>query len=236
MKPWNLQVRQGGRRLVPLLIALGLLLALGVLLWAPLFPGLILEDGRTGEPLLLFPMKKGDAFSIRYTHSVNLSPVTDTLYFTGDALVLESTLFSAYGWGMPVLADGIGDSFENTPEGFYISGIHKVQSQIPILLQQVPDHRLLLNGREIRLLDVLEPGTFIRLLPGRFSLAARWMEDPYGLNRHFFVCPGRPGAIARPGSKHLIALGGNLWPYSRRKRKNPTKSIPWTNSISAQRV
>src|SRR5699024_7711473 len=95
-----------------LLIALGLLLALGVLLWAPLFPGLILEDGRTGEPLLLFPMKKGDAFSIRYTHSVNLSPVTDTLYFTGDALVLESTLFSAYGWGMPVLADGIGNSFE----------------------------------------------------------------------------------------------------------------------------
>lgn len=174
MKPWNLQVRQGGRRLVPLLIALGLLLALGVLLWAPLFPGLILEDGRTGEPLLLFPMKKGDAFSIRYTHSVNLSPVTDTLYFTGDALVLESTLFSAYGWGMPVLADGIGDSFENTPEGFYISGIHKVQAQIPILLQQVPDHRLLLNGREIRLLDVLEPGTFIRLLPGRFSLADRW--------------------------------------------------------------
>ena len=46
MKPWNLQVRQGGRRLAPLLIALGLLLALGVLLWAPLFPGLILEDGQ----------------------------------------------------------------------------------------------------------------------------------------------------------------------------------------------
>ena len=86
--------------------------------------------------------------------------------------MLESTLFSAYGWGMPVLADGIGDSFENTPEGFYISGIHKVQAQIPILLQQVPDHRLLLNGQEIRLLDVLEPGVFIRLLPGRFNLAS----------------------------------------------------------------
>ena len=53
----------------------------------------------------------------------------------------------------------------------YISGIHKVQSQIPILLQQVPDHRLLLGGEEVRLLDVLEPGTFIRLVPGRFSLA-----------------------------------------------------------------
>lgn len=171
MKPWNPQVAQGGRRLAPLLIASGLALALALLLWAPLIPGLILADGRTGEPLFLFPMKEGEAFSIRYTHSVNLSPVTDTLYFSGDALVLESTLFSAYGWGMPVLADGIGESFENTPEGFYISGIHKAQSQIPILLQQVPDHRLLLGGEEVRLLDVLEPGTFIRLVPGRFSLA-----------------------------------------------------------------
>lgn len=157
------QVRQGGSRLAPLLITLFLVLALLFLGFAPLMDGLTVRDGRTGELLLALPIRRGEAFSIRYIHSVNLSPVTDTLQWSGRELVLKTTLFSAYGWGMPVLADGIGARFEHTPQGFLISGIDKAQADIPILLQQVPDHRLLYRGRDISLLKLAGSGAFLRV-------------------------------------------------------------------------
>ena len=166
------QVRQGGKRLAPLLVGFALVLSLLVLCFAPLFHGLAIHDGRTGERLMLLPIWTGEAFSIRYTHSVNLTPVTDTLRFTGQGLVLESTLFTSYGWGMPVLADGIGSHFENTPEGFLITGIDRAQPDVPILLQQVPDHHLLYRDREISLLGLAGSGAFLRLGPEPASLAA----------------------------------------------------------------
>lgn len=166
------QGRQGGKRLTPLLAGFILALSLLALCFAPLFHGLAIRDGRTGERLLLLPIQKNEAFSIRYIHSVNLTPVTDTLRFTGRELLLESTLFTSYGWGMPVLADGIGSHFENTPEGFLITGIDQAQPDVPILLQQVPDHRLLYRGREISLLGLAGSGAFLRLGPERVSLAA----------------------------------------------------------------
>ncbi len=167
MKPLrkNLLGSRGRRLLLSALI-----LALALALCLPLFPALVLRNGRTGERLLLLPLREGETIALCYTHSVNLTPVTDTLRVSGGSLVLESTLFSAYGWGMPVLADGIGGSFENTPEGFLLSDIDKKQDSIPILLQEVPDQRLLYRGGERRLLELAPAGTFVRLGVERASL------------------------------------------------------------------
>ena len=153
----------------------GFILFLLIFLFLPLFPRLTVRDCRSDALLLSLPLTKGEEFSIRYTHSVNLSPVTDTVLFDGQEFILQRTLFTAYGWGMPVLADGIGTSFENTPDGFLISGIDRHQENIPILLQEVPDHHVLYRSREISLLALSGSGQFIRIAgenTGLFSILA----------------------------------------------------------------
>ncbi|NCB30338.1 MAG: DUF1850 domain-containing protein [Clostridia bacterium] len=172
MNVFHRQVRQGGKRLVPLLISFIVLLALLFVGFAPLMDGLTVRDGRTGKLLLALPIRQEETFSIRYIHSVNLSPVIDTLQWSGQDLVLRTTLFSDYGWGMPVLADGIGTHFEHTPDGFLISGIDKAQASVPILLQQVPDHHILYRGREISLLKLAGSGAFLRIAGERMNLLA----------------------------------------------------------------
>ena len=149
-------------RIAPLLlIAVALVLLLAAAL--PLVPALAVSDARTGRPLLALPIEKGEAFYLRYTHSVNLSDVTDGMEWNGETIMVRSTLFKAYGVGMPVLADGIGNAFANTPDGFLITGIDRPESEILLLTQEVPNNRLLYRDREINLLSRCGSGTLLRI-------------------------------------------------------------------------
>ena len=98
----------GGKRPSPLLFLFGLL---ALLLLLPIADGLVISDFRSGDVLLCLPVADGEQFSIRFTHSVNLSDVTDLIERDGRQLVCRSTQFSAYGAGIPDLSDGIGTTF-----------------------------------------------------------------------------------------------------------------------------
>ena len=149
-------------RLAPLL-RIGLVILILSIWYLPIREQLTVFDERTGRMLLTLPIAAGEEFYLRYTHSVNLSDVTDGIEWTGDTLMVRSTLFKSYGVGMPVLADGIGTHFENTPDGFLITGIDRPEPGILLLLQEVPNNRLLYRGREINLLDRFGSGTLIRI-------------------------------------------------------------------------
>lgn len=144
-----------------------LLIAALVLLFCavPLQKRLVLSDARRGVTLLTLPLAPGETFALRFTHSVNLSDVTDTLEWTGDALILRSSQFTAFGAGIPVPAEGIGTALVNTSNGFLLTGIDTVQEDnaFLIMLQQVPDHRLLYRQREISLLELAGSGALLRL-------------------------------------------------------------------------
>ena len=190
-----MHIQKGGQEgsfRAPLLlrITLALVLCLMFFVRLPLFSSLVIREERTGRLLLVLPIAQEETFSIRYTHSVNLSPVTDTIRCSQGALLLESTLFSAYGWGMPVLADGIGGTFTNTENGFLISNIDKYQASIPILLQEVPDHHLLYRGAAISLLNIAGSGTLVRLT----------MENTSLLSRLCFIRPMRRSEAAHAGT------------------------------------
>lgn len=160
----------GGKRPSPLLFLFGLLALLLLLL--PIADGLVISDFRSGDVLLCLPLADGEQFSIRFTHSVNLSDVTDLIARDGRQLVCRSTQFSAYGAGIPDLSDGIGTTFSMGEDGFVLSGIDKVQETIPILLQTVPHHRLLYRGRQLDLLERFGSGTLIELRMQRVSIAS----------------------------------------------------------------
>lgn len=165
--------RRGRSRLLPLAACIA---AAAMLL--PAFVRLTVREYYSDKLLLCLPIEAGEEFGLRFTHSLNLSDVTDTLEWTGEELILRSSLFTAFGAGMPVLADGIGSSMVNTPEGFLLSGIDtpQVGNQVPVMLQDVPDHRLLYRGEEIRLMEIAQE-PFIKLSVERLPLWQAFMKD-----------------------------------------------------------
>lgn len=169
-------VNKGGarRRIAPLLLIFTAILVVAAILLLPLSaPRLVISNERTGKDLMALPLEVGETFQLRYTHSVNLSDVTDTMEWTGDTMVCRSTLFTAFGAGIPVLADGVGTDFTHTEDGFLITGIDKPEARILVMLQTVPNHRLLWRGQQFFLMERYGSGTLLRLEVRPVSLLTR---------------------------------------------------------------
>ncbi len=168
----------GKNRIAPLLLlCAAVLLCAGFLAAVPVVPCLVAEEA--DRPLggkLALPIGEGETFGIRFTHSLNLSDITDTIEYDGEALVCRSTLFATYGAGVPDLPDGIGTTLVQTDEGYLLTGIDKAEREVLVMLQTVPDHRLLYRGREIRLLPLYGSGALVRLCVRRAPLLAVWLS------------------------------------------------------------
>lgn len=155
-----------------LLLAL-LITVIGALIFlTPTCTRLTLRGYDSGRLMMALPIEPGESFKLRFTHSVNLSYVTDEMEWTGQQLITRTSLFTSFGAGMPVIADGIGTEMHNTDEGFLITGIDQVQEEgfIPIMLQTVPDHHLLYRGQEISLRDRAEGTAFVKLGVEKISI------------------------------------------------------------------
>ena len=136
-------------RRLPFLITGLILIAIAGVVFLPLFPALtVTHDGRQ---ILCLSLNEGETFSIRYNHSVNRSPVIDTIERTGNVLTVRNSLFQTYGAGIPVLSDGVGTHRETTPEGILLTGIDAPHDVIHLLTGTYADHHILYEGREIQL-------------------------------------------------------------------------------------
>lgn len=157
-----------------LLFVITILVLVFIFLLLPFNKMIVVSNEKTKKILFTLPIKSGEIVDLKFTHSVNLSPVVDRFQFDGRILVLQSTIFQTYGAGIPILEDGLGQSFEHTENGFEINGIDVPQEKIPIMLQAVPDHRILYRGKEIHLLDFASSGTIISITVDRVSFIKRF--------------------------------------------------------------
>ena len=116
----------------PLLRFTGIILAvLAIFSLLPIFPALsILSE----ENSIYLPLDNGQEFSIKYNHSVNRSPVIDTIERTGETLTIRRSLYQTYGAGIPVLSDMVGDTYTETEEGFLLSGIDSEHNSINLII------------------------------------------------------------------------------------------------------
>lgn len=133
------------KRLVPLLsfILLFLLCAL------PLQPALCMRHG--GNIRLALPLRAGEQFSIRYTHSANRSPVVDTLQWEGgEDMIVRSSLFQTYGAGIPADADGRGRTVI-TAEGILLTEIDSPLKEITLRTGTIADHHIQYREKDIQL-------------------------------------------------------------------------------------
>jgi hypothetical protein len=143
------------RRWIAGLIAAGAGVA-GLLLW-PFTLALEIVDGRDGRVALCARVQPGEEFVLSYVHSVNKRPVYDSLRAETDRLVIVKSRFDSFGAGMPEASTPEG-TLTIAKDGWLEWTVNRAVPEITVRVGWVAEHTLHIQGREIRLADLAEPG------------------------------------------------------------------------------
>ncbi|PLS16224.1 DUF1850 domain-containing protein [Bacillus sp. M6-12] len=133
-------------------------------LFVPYRSALVFQFEKSDKVLAFLPIKKGERFSIMYTHSIHLSKVVETykLKDTGEIQQVE-LVYEDFGIGMPENA-GEGETFTKKDGKYYIGNMNRVFPQIDLRIGKVrANHTLLYKNHSFPLKDSIEPGTWVRI-------------------------------------------------------------------------
>ncbi len=122
-----------------------------------LFPvkTLVAVDNDSGDVLGVWRIKEGSSVSIRYTHSVERTDVTEKYIIRNNNLVLMEEHFSSFGAGLP--ADNTYP-FKITEDGFVIYDINKTIYDLIYRTGAVrANHILIIDNKEINFTEFSVP-------------------------------------------------------------------------------
>ena len=145
----------------PHFVKIGFILILLISLLLNFIPVKVLLaiDFRTNEYLKSWPITDGDSFSVLYTHSVQLCPVSETYIIRDENIILTETYFESFGAGLPSSTPE-SYKFEITSTGYRISEINQLMSNLVYRTGAVrANHVLELNGKEYVFLEFSKPRT-----------------------------------------------------------------------------
>ena len=118
---------------------------------------LILRSG-DDEVLAVFPLAKGETFSVRYIHSVQKTPVLEVFFINTEGdIELRETIYEDFGAGLPFLVDG-SKVFSSGGGKFRISGYAQPLGEITFRIGRFADYHLLLRNKEIPFTRFGTPG------------------------------------------------------------------------------
>ncbi len=137
------------------IVLLGIILIIVLTLTQPV-NRLAAVDYKTNEMLTSWRVNDNDSFTIRFTHSVMLTPVYEVYTINDDfEIILTETLFYSYGAGLP--ENTIYD-FEITENGFRIYNINKKLDKLVYRTgATVANHTFIMNKIEIPFLEFSDP-------------------------------------------------------------------------------
>ncbi|CAJ1004060.1 hypothetical protein QO009_003378 [Brevibacillus aydinogluensis] len=129
----------------------------------PIFPALVIRDTETNRLVWSSQIADDGTFAIRWTHSINRTPVVETYRVQNGQIILSELTFQDYGIGMETqLADDEQLISENGL--FRIVNMHRAYPALHLFIGQVrANHTLLFSGREIPLADVDNPGAAVTI-------------------------------------------------------------------------
>jgi hypothetical protein len=108
------------------------------------------------------PVSKGDTFSLKYTHSVQKTPVVENFSIVAaDELVLESTVYQTYGVGLPFLP-GEGH-FVRQGNDFILTGIGRRFDKLSVHAGSIAGLVLEVHNQTIPLYALHEGGAFVSI-------------------------------------------------------------------------
>lgn len=113
------------------------------------------RDMWTGEGLMSWLIPKDKTFSVKYTHSVERTPVWETYSLNDDEIILEETIFQSYGAGLPATSPY---DFDIVEDGFRLYDIDQKMTNLIYRTGAVrANHELLIGGKSYPFLDFSEP-------------------------------------------------------------------------------
>ncbi len=150
---------------------------LAVILVVPFSPRFVVVEKDSGRVLFQAPFREGLVFSIRYTHSVNKSPVIDEFRMERDGtVVLLRTVFFSFGAGIPTEAPP-GAVMRTTAEGIEIDGIEQRIAPFLLFVGTEAGHELILAGERVPLASIIPPQSTVRFTVRRFSLLRGFLTN-----------------------------------------------------------
>jgi hypothetical protein len=156
-----------------------ILIILSIVLF-PLFPHLVLsyED----DIVWFKPIMRDEKFTIKYTHSVNKSPVEDSIKWNGNKLIICESLYQSYGAGIPNEPEN-GQTFIWTEKGLLLSNINLERDSINLFVGTVADHYLIHRNQEYQLKKLAEEQTLLNISVKRLSLFNMFYHNFLIMNR-----------------------------------------------------
>ncbi len=122
----------------------------------------------------IIPVSEGDTFSLKYTHSVQKTPVAENFVIVGaDELVLDSTVYQTYGVGLPFLP-GEG-RFERQGDNFVLTHFGRRFNKVSLHADPIAKHVLEINGRVIPLYALHAGGAFVAIRAKPYYY--RWFHE-----------------------------------------------------------
>ena len=139
------------------------------LLFLPFITALELSNFKTHQKLLLVSMRSGEEFTISFIHSVNRRPVYDTLRVENDHLVIVRSRYDSFGAGMPESSTGEG-TLSVAKDGWLVWTVNRPVPDVTVRVGWTAEHMLHIRSHEIRLADLVKPGSALTLRVQNISM------------------------------------------------------------------
>ena len=133
------------------------------------------RDFSTHRYLKSWIMKDDETFTISYTHSVELCPVTETYLIKDREIILTETYFESFGAGLPATTPY---TFEMKNNGFRIYNINEVMDNLIYRTgAERANHKLIYKNKTYKFLDFSEPRTGVKFQISGISLLAYIIKE-----------------------------------------------------------
>ncbi len=108
------------------------------------------------------PARAGVKLTIKFIHSVQKTPVEEDLEFDGEGWIVHRTRYKSQGVGLPFMeSDG---EFRREGDWFVMDGMERRIALLSLRTGVGTQLTLDLDGAEIKLYEIFEPGTRVDLV------------------------------------------------------------------------
>lgn len=137
----------------------------------PFFPYLEIIDGNSNKVLYKTPISTEEKFSIKFIHSIHLTPVEEIYYIDRNLnVVLTEVSFDTYSVGIP--SELNENEILEFKDGRII--IKNMNRQFPFIDlrvgQVISNHTLTINNETLDLAEIASPGAPVRIKATRLSI------------------------------------------------------------------
>lgn len=128
--------------------------------------------------LLQLPIKREEKFSVKWTHSVSLRPVTETYKIENDLNIsIYEMIFDSFSANLPASPD-YNTIWEFNEDHIRVYNYDVIFDAVPVVIGKiVANHKLCVGDEIIPLKDIYKPGGYVKIRVVEKSLLKYIVEE-----------------------------------------------------------